>query len=305
MSETKLQQSTLGGVFAPVLTPVHDDLAPDFERFVEHSKYLLDNGCHGLCPFGTTSEANSFSMAERMALLEALVDSGVPANVLMPGTGCCSIPETVTLTEHAVKLGCAGVLMLPPFFYKGVSDNGIFRSIAEVIERVGDDRLKVYLYHIPPVAQVGYSLTVIEHLIDAYPHIVVGAKDSSGDWNNQLAMLQRFPGFAVFSGSEKFLLSNLRNGGAGSINAVANVIVDRLRRVYDNWETAEADDLQTQVMVVTDSRGVYAPVPVLKQIAAKQKNDHSWLNLRPPLEKLSEEEIATLMASLGTNGLQL
>ena len=143
-------QKTLCGIFAPVLTPVQADLSPDAERWIALCKRLLQDGCHGLCPFGTTSEANSFSVEERMDLLEQLIESHVPAAQLMPGTGCCALPDTVRLTTHAVRIGCGGVLVLPPFYYKGVSDDGLFRSFSEVIERVGDRRLRIYLYHIPP-----------------------------------------------------------------------------------------------------------------------------------------------------------
>ena len=118
------------------------------------------------------------------------------------------------LTKHAVDLGCGGVLMLPPFYYKAPSEEGLFRFFAEVIEEVGDDRLKVYLYHIPPVAQVGFSLPLIGRLIKEFPETVVGLKDSSGDWSNTAAILDAYPGFEVFPGSEVFLLDGLQQGRA-------------------------------------------------------------------------------------------
>ncbi|MCB0100026.1 MAG: dihydrodipicolinate synthase family protein, partial [Caldilineaceae bacterium] len=289
---------TLRGVFAPTLTPVHADLSPDAERFVAHSKWLLADGCHGLCPFGTTSEANSFSVGERIDLLDQLIDADVSPSVLMPGTGCAALTDSVTLTQHAVQAGCAGVLLLPPFYYKGVPDEGIFRAIAEVIERVGDDRLRVYLYHIPPVAQVGFNLKLIERLITAYPQTVVGIKDSSGDWNNLKSILTTFPGFGAFSGSERFVLETLRLGGAGAINAVANVIAGRLRKLYDNWQRDEAEALQEDVLVIAKARGEYAPIPVLKQIKARLTQDPAWLTLRPPLVQLNDAEAGPLLAKL-------
>src|SRR3954451_12421684 len=140
----------LSGVLAPAITPFRPDLSIDSGRFVRHAKWLLSNGCSGLAVFGTNSEANSLSIEERMMLLDSLVASGVSAHQLMPGTGCCSLPDTVRLTAHAVKNGCGGVLMLPPFYYKGVPDEGLYRHFSEVIERVGSAGLRVYLYHIPP-----------------------------------------------------------------------------------------------------------------------------------------------------------
>ncbi|MEZ4860724.1 MAG: dihydrodipicolinate synthase family protein [Caldilineaceae bacterium] len=288
----------LTGVFAPVLTPFHADLSPDVARWVQFCKDLLVEGCHGLCPFGTTSEANSLGVDERIDMLEQLVAGGVPASLLMPGTGMCAIPDTVKLTGHAAKLGCAGVLLLPPFYYKGMSDEGLFRSIAEVIDRVGDGRLRIYLYHIPPVAQVGFSLGLIERLIKSYPNTVIGLKDSSGDWNNQLAILTNFPGFGTFSGSEKFMLANLRHGGMGGINAVANVIAGRLRKLYDHWQSPEADQLQEEVMLIAKARGDYAPIPALKQIAARQRNDPAWLTLRPPFVGLTDAQAEEIFAKL-------
>src|SRR5512138_3266702 len=213
------------GLLAPVLTPFHADLSPDARRLARHARWLLAHGCAGLAPFGTTSEANSLSVAERESLLDALLEEGIPADRLVPGTGSSALPDAVRLTAQAVRRGCAGVLALPPFYYKAVSEDGLFRFFAEVIERVGDARLRVYLYHIPPVAQVGFSLALVERLLRAYPRTVAGMKDSSGDYANTKAILDRFAkhGFDVFVGSERFLLAGMRGGGAGCISATANV----------------------------------------------------------------------------------
>src|SRR5437870_13653944 len=189
------------GVLAPVVTPFKADLAPDRQRFIRHCQRLLSQNC-GLAPFGTTSEANSMSTDERISLLEALLAAGIDPSRMMPGTGCCSITETVELTTHAVKHGCAGVLMLPPFYYKTVSEEGLYRYFSEVVQRVGDTRLKIYLYHIPPVAYVGVTPILVERLLKAYPNAIAGMKDSSGDWKNTKTFLDAFAtdGFDVFVG---------------------------------------------------------------------------------------------------------
>src|SRR6476659_6580311 len=179
------------GVLAPVVTPFKPDLSPDPERLIGHCKWLLSQKC-GLAVFGTNSEANSMSAEERMTLLDALVAAGVYPARMMPGTGCCSISETVELTAHAVKHGCAGVLMLPPFYYKNISEEGLYRYFSEVVQRVGDPRLKIYLYHIPPVAIVGITPGLVERLLKAYPDAIAGMKDSSGDWNNTKTFLDAF-----------------------------------------------------------------------------------------------------------------
>ena len=167
------------------------DLSPDSERFIAHCKWLLSQNC-GLAVFGTNSEANSLSMEERAMLLDELVAAGVDPSRMMPGTGCCSIMETVKLTAQAVEHGCAGVLMLPPFYYKDVSEEGLYRYFSEVVQRVGDARLKIYLYHIPPVAVVGITRRLVERLLAAYPNAIAGMKDSSGDWNNTKTFLDAF-----------------------------------------------------------------------------------------------------------------
>lgn len=293
----------LRGIFAPTLTPVHADFSPDVPRWIDLSKRLLAEGCHGLCPFGTTSEANSFGLDERMEMLEQLIDAGIPAAQLMPGTGTCATPDTARLTAHAVAQGCGGVLLLPPFYYKGVSDAGIFRAIADVIEKVGDDRLRIYLYHIPPQAVIGFSLSLIEQLIMHYPQTVVGIKDSSGDWNNLQAMLTNFPGFGIFTGSERFLLQTLRLGGVGSINAVANVIAPLQRRLVDNWESPEADQLQAAIDTLRPIYKNVQPIPALKEIMAHVRQDPAWRTVRPPFVEVDAQQRQELLAAFDATKL--
>lgn len=302
-NQSDRQVPALRGIFAPTLTPVHADLSPDVERWIAFSKQLLADGCHGLCPFGTTSEANSFGISERIEMLEQLVAAGVPAEKLMPGTGTSAIPDTVQLTAHAVKLGCSGVLVLPPFYYKGVSDDGLFRAMAEVIERVGDTRLRVYLYHIPPVAQVSFSLALIERLVKAYPQTVVGIKDSSGDWNNLQAILTNFPGFGTFTGSERFLSDTVKLGGAGSINAVANVIAPLQRRLFESLGTEAAVELQEAVNSMRPVFKDVQPIPALKYLVSHLRQDPSWANVRPPFVKLTETQGQTVVAAMAQSGL--
>ena len=297
-----MSSGTFSGVVIPALTPFTPDLAPDKERFITHCRWLLDQGSTGLAPFGTTSEANSMSVGERMELLEALVEAGIPAARLMPGTGCCAISDSVKLTAHAVAQGCGGVLMLPPFYYKGVSDDGLFAGFSEVIQRVGDARLKVYLYHIPPQAQVGFSIDLIGRLVKAYPETVVGLKDSSGDWNNTQAVIDNFPDFATFPGSEAFLLQGLRAGGAGCITATGNINPSGIRKVYDNWQTAEADDLQARITEVRKAIQAYPVIPALKRMMAHFHDAPDWRHPRPPLVALDDAKGAALIGDLEAIG---
>jgi 4-hydroxy-tetrahydrodipicolinate synthase len=292
------------GVLSPVITPFRKDYSPDEERFVRHCRWLLKSGCAGLAIFGTNSEANSMSVGEKRRLLEALVKGGVSPAQLMPGTGHCAISDSIELTRAAVELGCAGVLMLPPFYYKGVSDEGLYRNFAEVIERVGDERLQLYLYHIPPVSQVPITLGLIERLLSKYPGIVAGVKDSSGDWSNTKAMLDAFAkeGFDVFAGSEAFLLENMRHGGKGCITATGNVNPGAIDRLYKNWRSPDADKLQAGLSATRKIVQKQPMIPALKAIVAHYGNDAGWKTCRPPLVELTanqEEELIRDLKSVG------
>ncbi|HUC09493.1 MAG TPA: dihydrodipicolinate synthase family protein [Stellaceae bacterium] len=293
------------GVLVPVLTPFAANGDPDSGRFIAFCRWLLDQGANGLALFGTTSEANSMSPAERMALLDRLIEAGIPAGKLMPGTGACAITDAVALARHAVGHGCGGVLMLPPFYYKPVSDDGIFGFVANVIDKVGSSDLRVYLYHIPPVAVVGYSLDLVGRFIKTYPETVVGLKDSSGEWNNTAALLDRYPGFAVFPGSEVFLLDALRRGGAGCITATGNINVSGIAKVCANWQGPQADALQAEITIVRKTMQAYPMVPALKRVVAHFHNDPVWTAVRPPMLPLSETQSAALITDLAKIGFAL
>src|SRR3954454_21086035 len=284
------------GVLAPVVTPFRADLSPDRERFVRHCRWLLSQNC-GLAPFGTTSEANSMSINERISLLDALIATGINPSRIIPGAGCCSIVETVELTARAVKHDCAGVLMLPPFYYKNVSEEGLYRYFSEVVQRVGDARLRIYLYHIPPVAVVGITPSLVERLLKAYPTAIAGMKDSSGDWNNTKTFLDAFAqaGFAVFAGSESFLLQNMRNGGAGSISATANVNPAAIHRLYREWQQPDAEQQQEALNRTRETLGKkYLMIAALKQAIAIYADDPAWARVRPPLVELTAAQAQTL-----------
>lgn len=293
------------GALVPVLTPFTAKGEPDTGRYIAFCRWLLDQGAGGLSIFGTTSEANSMSPGERMALLDRLVEAGIPAHKLMPGTGACAMTDAAELIRHAVAHGCGGVLMLPPFYYKPVSDDGIFAFISGVIDKVGSSALRMYLYHIPPVAVVGYSLDLVGRLIKAYPETVVGLKDSSGDWSNTAALLERYPGFAVFPGSEVFLLDALRRGGAGCITATGNVNTAGIAKLYANWRGPQADALQAEVTTVRKTMQAYPMVPALKRVVAHFHGDPGWAAVRPPMTPLDQTQSQALIADLAKIGFAL
>jgi 4-hydroxy-tetrahydrodipicolinate synthase len=301
-----MTETRINGVLSPVVTPFRKDLSPDTERWIRHCKWLLANNV-GLAVFGTNSEANSLSTDEKLEMLDRIVAAGVDPRRMMPGTGCCALTDTVRLTSYAVKKGCAGVLMLPPFYYKNVSDEGLYRNFSEIIERVGDARLRIYLYHIPPVSQVGITPALVERLLKNYSGIVAGMKDSSGDWNNTKTMLDRFSGsgFDVFAGSESFLLATLRNGGKGCISATANVNPAAIHGLFANWRSPDADRMQEDLTALRAVFQKYFVISALKATVANYGNDPEWSRVRPPLVELAKEEQDALATELKAKGFAM
>lgn len=299
-------QASIPGVFSPVLTPFDSAYRPALGRYVKHCRWLREQSV-GLAIFGTNSEANSLALSEKRSLLDALLEAGVEPSALMPGTGACALPDAIELTRHAVRSGSMGVLVLPPFYYKGVSDEGLFRYYAELIEGVGDDRLRMYLYHIPPVSQVPLSLDLIDRLLDRYPGQVAGVKDSGGDWNNTAAMIERFAprGFRVYAGSEAFLLQTLRAGGVGCITATGNVNPGPIIALQQRWQEADADARQAGLNATRNVFGKFPMIPAMKATIAWKSGDPAWATVRPPLVELNAEQRTALQAALDDNGFDM
>lgn len=287
------------GVLCPVITPFRDNLSAAPEALIEHCRWLESRQV-GLAVFGTNSEANSLSVDEKIELLDRLIDAGIEPHRLMPGTGCCALSDTVALTRHAVAHRCGGVLVLPPFYYKNVSDDGLYRSFAEVIERVGDARLRIYLYHIPPVAGVGIGIDLIDRLLRDFPRTIAGIKDSSGDWSNTAAMHDRqWPDFRIFVGSETLLLANMRAGGAGCISATANVNPAAIEALSRLWQDDDGDARQRSLDEYRRIVEAYPMIPALKAITAHRTGERLWSNVRPPLVPLEEPQRQRLIDTLG------
>jgi 4-hydroxy-tetrahydrodipicolinate synthase len=291
-----VSNAPITGLWPPVSTPFADDGSVAYDKLVAHSKRLLSDGATGLAILGTTSEANSLTLDERRRAIDAHVEGGVRPDQLLPGTGACAIDDVVALTRHAGELGAAAVLLLPPFFYKGVSDDGLFAFVARVIERSGPKVPRIMLYHIPPTAVVGWSHDLVARLLDAFPGIVVGMKDSSGDADHTRRTIEAFPDFSVFPGAEVYLLGALRQGAKGCISATANVNAKGISELLAKWQLPEAEKLQdamNAVRVAVQSRGL---VPASKAVLASRYADDSWLNVRPPLVGLSDKARAEFLA---------
>jgi 4-hydroxy-tetrahydrodipicolinate synthase len=286
------------GVWPPAATPFHADLSIDFERYIAHCSGLLADGAHGLAVLGTTSEANSLDQGEREAVLERLIAAGIAAENLLPGTGTPSIGDTVRLTRHAASLGVRGVLLLPPFYYKGVSEDGLFAFVSEVIGRVGRSNLKIYLYNFPQMSGIAWSPALVGHLIKSFPKTVVGLKDSSGDVAYLNRLLESYPGFAVFPSSEALLLAAMRKGAAGCISASANTQAGAIRALYDGWQGAEAESLSRAASAVRNLMQKFPLIAAVKAVLAERTKSPDWARVRPPLDPLSPAQRKELSAEL-------
>lgn len=292
----------ISGVYSAATTAIAEDGTPDFRLFTAHCKALIEEGCDGVALLGTTGEANSFGLKQRMDILEKAIAGGVPAAKLLPGTAQTAVSDTIELTRHAVEAGVPAVVLLPPFYYKGVSAEGIYRAYAKVIEGVKDNRLKVILYHIPQVSGVAIPHDVIARLRKDFPGVVVGIKDSSGDLDNMKAMVAAFPGFGVLAGADPVLLPLLQVGGAGCITASSNLVASDLRIVFDNWNVAGKEDVvkaaQDRIVAWRELTNSYVQLPTVKAMVAKRRGDNGRLRVHPPLVELSDAERETVWARM-------
>ncbi|CAB3788174.1 4-hydroxy-tetrahydrodipicolinate synthase [Paraburkholderia caffeinitolerans] len=291
-------------VFTPVLTPFNAELAVDIPQLLAFCRWLVGQGA-GLALFGTNSEANSLSLAERRAVLDHVCAADIDPAHLLPGTGACALPDAIELTRHAARAGCAGVLMLPPFYYRNVSDDGLFAYYSEVIEAVGSNDLRVLLYHIPQLSGVPISFALIERLRAAYPHTVVGIKDSSGDWSNTAELLARFPGFKVFPASEALLGLALPLGAAGCISATANLqpaaIASVLAATTLETRSACVERVSTLRLAVQS----LPMIPALKAVVAHYAGQAGWARVRPPLVPYRAPEAHALLTQLDALGFAM
>ena len=301
-----LKDAIYGGVNAAVLTAMNADLSIDLDRMAAHSKWLLANGCNGLGVLGTTGEANSLGVSERIAVLEGLVARGIPGRVMLPGTGTTAITDTVLLTKRAEELGCRGALLLPPFFYKNPSDDGLFAYFSEVIQRVGGD-IKLYLYHFPAQSAVPFGIDLIGRLLKAYPGKVKGIKDSSGDFANTKSYADHYAkeGFEVFCGDDGALHSLLNANGAGCITAAANVGSAMSQIVYANWNNQVGADAQVTLSAIRKAVTSAPLIPGLKALIARHTGNPAWNYMRPPHLALGADAQAKLFAAFDACGLKL
>ncbi len=285
-----MQVEGIRGLIAPILTPFNDDLSVATSLYVAHAKWLFDQGCAGIAPFGTTGEALSVGIDERIAAIRDLIDGGIDAARMIPGTGLSNVADTARLSRACLDMGCAGVMTLPPFYFKSVTEDGLYRHFEQLIATIGSDA-RIYLYHIPPIAIVGVPPALAARLHADFPDQIVGIKDSSGDWDNTRALLD-IDGMIVYPGSELPLLDALELGAPGCITATANINAGNIVRVLDLYERGDIAGARALHEPVKRFRLLlqdYAPIPAQKRLLAIATDDLRWANVRPPLTAMSEE----------------
>ena len=283
------------GIWPAMLTPLDDQLRIDHAAYAAHALGLLDKGCGGVTAFGTTGEGPSFSMQERMQAVDQLIAAGVPAERIMVSTSCSALPETLALTRHAIERGVHGCLMLPPFFFKGVSDRGVIDCYTQVMDALPSSGWRMYLYHIPQVVGVGLSHAVIQHLIDRYPQLIVGIKDSSCERDHSVGLAKAFmPGLTVYVGNELDLPPLGQLGSTGAISGLANFLPQTVRRMVKSHSGPRIEQDVATVTHVLNLVRPYSLMPALKGIMAHLSHDPRWLRVRAPLVSLTAAEQTAL-----------
>jgi len=291
------------GVWCATLTPLDSNGSPDHVRLAAHVKRLFDVGVDGIALFGTTGEGQSFSTSERRAGLEALLARNIAAKQIVAATGCAALTETVALTRHAVQAGCAGALVLPPFFFKDVSDEGLYASYARLIDNVADTRLCLYLYHIPQLTGVPIAHQVIARLMASYPGVVAGIKDSAGDLEHTKKLLGRFNDLAIFVGHEPHLPAALAGGGAGTICGIANLYPRLMRRLHDESLSGNPKEDLRRIEAFIAQLARYPLFAAFKALLAELNQDSAWDALRPPLVPLDAAARRAWIAAMQETGI--
>lgn len=295
----------VSGVWAASITPLDQESQIDHGIFYRHIKWLLENGCHGVVVFGTTGEAASFSIQERKEALTRLVEAGIASEKLLVGTGCCALADTIDLSRHATASGCAGTLVLPPFFYRNVSTRNIFDYFKVLIEEVGA-AFNLYLYHFPEMSGNPITYELIDKLLHTYSQQLRGIKDSTGDFGHTSTLTGKYQSeLSIFSGDDDLLLPVLNEGGAGSITATANLFPHLLREIYDAWTQGDSVDKANLELISEIWRDIILQYPVTEALKGylSSKNSHEGIGkLKLPLCALDKPTVTELVQKIDDTG---
>ena len=294
------RMSALKGVWVPVLTPQNSDLLIDKNRFFHHLDWLFQHEINGVVLFGTNGEASSFSAQERMLLLEWVKKEGISNEKVIVGTGCSALTDTIVLIEHAIGLGYFHHLVLPPFYYKNPTINGLVNNYSEIINRIDNKHLKIYLYNFPQLSGIQLGVDLVEILSEKFPKNIVGYKDSSGDWDNTSQIMEKCPQISMFPGSEIFLSKALEKGAAGVITGTGNVNPGMVKQTYEAFynDKEKCIILQKKIDAFRTAVQKYPLISALKGLIEYYRKDEGWQYLRPPLTALSKADLENLIQSI-------
>lgn len=285
------------GVYCAVATPITAEGKPDSALLATHCLALLDEGCHGLAVLGATGEGTSFPIVQRIGIVETAAQT-VGADKVITGIGMTSVGDTIEMIRQVIAMGVGMVMMLPPYFYKGVSVEGLYRYYATVIEGVGDGRLRLILYHYPQVSQVPLPQRLVAMLIEAFPGAIAGIKDCSGDLRNMEMLTRTFPSLSILSGTASEMLPLLTVGGTGCIAGTANLCATDLRLVWDHWDNPtlaqRVDAAQARILAWRKLAASFMPVPTVKAMVARRRGNAAWLTPLPPLDPLPPSDCQTI-----------
>jgi len=275
------------GVIAAIATPLNASGTPDHGLFLDHAKQLLDGGCDGLNVLGTTGEATSFSLEQRVSLMQK-VGAQLPNDRLMVGTGAAAVSEAIVLTKQAADAGFAGALVLPPFYYKGVSDDGLHAFVARLVTETKSEGIPLYLYNFPAMTGITWSPELVARFVKDFPGRIVGLKDSSGDMDYARAIAAISPAFATFPSNEAVLLEARAGAFAGCISATAN-----LNAAFCGKAFGEGD--QAALSKASAIRALFNGKPLvagIKAVLAELGQTPAWSQVVPPLHPWTQEEAA-------------
>jgi len=297
----------LNGVYTASLTPLTASFEPNIPALVRHAQWLLESGSDGVALLGSTGEANSLTLEQRLSIIEQTARE-LPPDRLMLGTGSCALQDSVRLTKASVDAGVFSVLVIPPFYYKPQSDESVLRFYSELISSVDEPRLRIIFYNFPKLSGYNFSVKILQELKQRFGDIAAGIKDSSGEWKNMLGIVQNIPDFMVYTGTETLLLDILKKGGAGCITATANLIAPECQRVYQAWRNNKQKVAEQAQINLTDLRKTlenYPLVSELKSLFASKTNAEEWENMLPPFAPILDKQVEELTEQIKGLGLDL
>jgi len=290
------------GVYAASITPVDATGNPSGERLIEHCHWLMQQGVTGVAPLGTTGEGNSLPLAFRLSVPGLFREAGFSSNKVIFGTGSCAAGDAIVATKAVIDAGFTNALVLPPFYYKNVTEDGVFNYFDQLINTVNSDALRVYLYHFPQLSMTPFTVALIKRLKGAFGPVIAGLKDSSGDFAGTLEFVKAADDFDVFPGSEAVLIEGLANGCTGSISATSNASALLTAKTFNANGTAQAAELQETLTAVRLAISNYPLSPALKQIVAWRRGDDSWRTVLPPnigLNDSQQQELHDALMAFG------